>query len=269
MKKIIFLCLLNCVVFAYAETVPTVSYNPSRLGQYTELKVADKAAFLGGLNVTQQLTISDEITFGWEEKESSSKAYEMTSLVTDTDKMAMLDMPNAVFQGKDGSLISYLISGPSPNANHLTNVTISGGGEAAFTSLSKDSYINSSAGTVMHKGQSGQSFQTYANIFERDVEGVSLEIEGVPNDVQNQKQDLIGEDGVNDGLTESFHLAGGDIPYKQGGNGKQFDDAKNLAWCARCVCANDECTQRAKVYLLANENSSTCSPSANNNVNCD
>lgn len=254
MKKIIFLCLLNCVVFAYAETVPTVSYNPSRLGQYTELKVADKAAFLGGLNVTQQLTISDEITFKWEDKESSSKEYEMTSLVTDTDKTAVLNMDKAVFQGKEGNLSSY--DGTTKPSVNLTQVNISGG-SAIFN---RNSYISGTPAenNIKRKDDtSGIPFQTYANTFELDGEGVSLAIEGVPNSVQNKKQGLIGNDGANDGSTESFHLAGGDIPYNQGGSGKDFDDSnsKGLAWCARCVCANKTCTQRAKVYLLANENS--------------
>ena len=52
-KKVFFLLLAGFPVCLMAQAVSNVSYNPSRLGKYTQLKASDKIVFQNGLETTQ------------------------------------------------------------------------------------------------------------------------------------------------------------------------------------------------------------------------
>lgn len=57
MKRFLLFLLLSVSsvgVFAYNESVAAISYNPSRLGAYTHLKVVDQATIKGGIGETSE-----------------------------------------------------------------------------------------------------------------------------------------------------------------------------------------------------------------------
>ena len=92
MKKLYLLLLLGVCMPAAAEMVSTISYNPSRLGQYSSLKVSKDAAFLGGLYVNGNFSIAGNTTW----QNNSSDDFRFQSI--EAPQSGTIEMPNTVFQ---------------------------------------------------------------------------------------------------------------------------------------------------------------------------
>ena len=135
MKKFIFgLLLMVCSFPTLAEVVSSVSFNPSRMGEYTYLKVTDKANLKGGLD-TPVLNIQSGGTVSMQ-TDSSSRLYEIPTVKGETN--SRIDMPNTAFHGNTANTYSsYESKSSTTPTGLLADVNVKGGTQT----YKKDSYI--------------------------------------------------------------------------------------------------------------------------------
>lgn len=184
----IFLCM--AVPAAWAETIASVSFNPSRMGEYTYLKVADKASLAGGLNA-ETVNISSGGTVMMS-ADSSSRIYDVP-VVTGASGSA-INMPSTVFHGNTSNTYgSYQSSSESTPSGLLPNTSVRGG----KMTFNNDSYIS----TLDAVGILRQKVAT--------LKGGALEITGDGGNNVNLYEA---------GATAGFYLAGNDIPEPTAGH---------------------------------------------------
>ena len=96
MKHILLFCLsLFLSVPSFAEIISSVSFNPSRMGEYTYLKITDKANLKGGLNATtMNINSGGTVTMT---TDNSARIYDVPT-VTGASGSA-INMPNTAFHG--------------------------------------------------------------------------------------------------------------------------------------------------------------------------
>ena len=179
MKKLYLLLLLGLCMPAAAEMVSTISYNPSRLGQYSSLKIANSAAFLGGL-YTDLLQLNGDTTMI---NKTLGNFYFGEILGTQN----MIDMREVVFHNSSNWSSATDASNSSFSAFGSLNPTIKGG-EATFEA---DSFI---------KKLTGENLLLKVN---RLNTSDTLEIAGAGG------AELSVGSSQN---TKGFYLAGNDIP---------------------------------------------------------
>ena len=146
MKKLSFFIMLLCAVTCYGEIVSEVSFNPSRMGDYNYLKVADKATLVGGLE-TDYLNIRSNGTVTLKNSTSTSATFKVDKQIIgdpDENQTVEISFPNAAFEvgsavyavGGEGKFVSGEIEDRILSKNNLKqkagaltggSVTITGG----------------------------------------------------------------------------------------------------------------------------------------------
>lgn len=227
MKKIYFLLLMGCVLPLSAETVSMISYNPSRLGRYDQLKVADRVTFMGGLTATNlTVTKSGDLTLS-----NNTKVHKLSNLSGD----GTIDMTNTTFIGLDqnaGTFGTSYSAENSPNPNTNLTFTVQGG-DATF---GNDSYIQK-----FDNDNAKNNLRAYAGTV--NTTNNILSITGA------SAGDLIKNNNRETQTTKGFYLAGGDIPYA----GFNPNSSEKLEWKLREACKGNatNCTNnKLSVQLL-------------------
>ena len=185
MKHILLFCLsLFLSVPSFAEIISSVSFNPSRMGEYTYLKITDKANLKGGLNATtMNINSGGTVTMT---TDNSARIYDVPT-VTGASGSA-INMPNTAFHGNTSNTYSsYKSESTSAPSGLLPSVAAKGGTQT----YNNDSYIQTLDAVNMLKQKVGS------------LKGGTLEITGNGGSTV----------GLYDsGNTAGFHLAGNDIP---------------------------------------------------------
>ena len=128
---VLFLITLFAAVNAPAEMISAVSYNPSRMGDYVYLKVADKANLKGGIEANTMTVRSG----GTVSASSPNLNYNVPAVVGESG--SMLDMPNTAIHGAAANTYDnyQAVNTGTPTAL-LNNVYVNGG----TTTVKNDSY---------------------------------------------------------------------------------------------------------------------------------
>ena len=153
MKKLfyVFVLLAGSVSLYAAETVSSVSFNPSRMGDYTYLKVANKATLKGGLK-TPEMNISVGGTISAEySPNDSSRVYVINQLMG--NPTSAIDMEQAVFHGNIAAQYTgYKSESSLLPAGLLPLMTIYGGNQTYLN----DSYIQTLDAVNMLRQRAGE-----------------------------------------------------------------------------------------------------------------
>ena len=176
-----------------AEVVESISFNPSRMGKYKQLKVAKQATFPGGLKVTEEMNLrsSDAVTL----------QYDVANNLTLTDlkgeyRSAEVNFPKVYFQG-NGTTASYNADAGNYSGNVLETVNLSGG-DISFEG--GNSYIRS----LVDAGDGGNTIQAESDAF-------------YGNQLAIGTNTSAGAVLANGETIAGFHLAGNDIPFPRVG----------------------------------------------------
>ncbi len=178
MKKLYLLLLLGICMPAAAEMVSTISYNPSRLGQYSSLKIANSAAFLGGLS-TGSLDINSATTM-------TNQTLDNFSFGLIQGGESTIDMENVVFHNSSNWSSATDASNESFAAFGSSTATVKGG----VATFRADSFINELRGnnlllkvnklntsnTLTINGEGGQKL----SVGSRDTRGLFLAGNDIP-----------------------------------------------------------------------------------------
>ncbi len=249
-KRLLSIFSFLCITFpAGAEIVSSISFNPSRMGEYTYLKVADRANLRGGLR-TDSLNISSGGTVSVN-ADSSSRVYEIPTVTGESG--SSIEMTNAAFHGNTANTYSsYSASTSSTPSGLLPNVYVKGGSQTYLS----DSYINTLNAVNVLK----QKVST--------LKGGTLKINGNSGAAVSL---------YSSGSTYGFHLAGNDIPEPTSAHTNTNQTLNNcqLVWEKRKT--SDSTPQ--EVYLLALKNcgsggssytcpSGSCTPGTTKTENC-
>lgn len=180
-----------------AEVVESISFNPSRMGKYKQLKVAKQATFPGGLKVTEEMNLrsSDYVTLQYDVENNLT----LTNLRGEYP-FAEVSFPKAYFQG-NGTTVSYKAKDGIYSGSVLGTVNLSGGDISFEGGDSYNSYIDS---LVDNGYGGGNTIQAKSNVFV----GNALKIG------DNQTAGAVLADGT---TVQGFHLAGNDIPFPRVG----------------------------------------------------
>ena len=129
---VLFLITLFAAVNAPAEIISAVSYNPSRMGDYVYLKVADKANLKGGIE-SNTMTVRSGGTVS---ASSPNLNYNVPAVVGESG--STLDMPNTAIHGAAANTYDnyQAVNTGTPTAL-LNKVYVNGG----TTTVKNDSYI--------------------------------------------------------------------------------------------------------------------------------
>ena len=204
-----------------AETVSSVSFNPSRMGEYTYLKVADKANLKGGLK-TPQMNVSVTGTVSVY-PDSSSRIYVLNQVAGKVN--SEIELENAAFHGNTANTYSgYSSSSSSYPGGLLPQVSIFGGQQTYLN----DSYINTLDAINKLKQKVGT------------LKASTLSIQGAGSSAVSLYEG---------GSTYGFYLAGNDIPEPTGSHTNTGKDLSNctLVWEKRKTST----TPAKEVWLLA------------------
>lgn len=152
MKK---LCLWSMFIMVSlplfsAETLSTISFNPSRLGQYSLLKINKEAKFAGGLSINGSLNFvaSHGATIN---VEAPAQIVKLNG-VSGTHPNITINMPNTSFQQTLNNDLAYTIdSGAFNNEGELMEqVLLNGGSSLLMNTIDSgnfgDSYIQALSG---------------------------------------------------------------------------------------------------------------------------
>ena len=183
-NKWLMILLLVSAPLCHAEIISSVSFNPSRMGEYTYLKITDKANLKGGLNAaTMNINSGGTVTMT---TDNSARIYDVPT-VTGASGSA-INMPNTAFHGNTSNTYSsYKSESTSAPSGLLPSVAAKGGTQT----YNNDSYIQTLDAVNMLKQKVGS------------LKGGTLEITGNGGSTV----------GLYDsGNTAGFHLAGNDIP---------------------------------------------------------
>ena len=217
---VLFLITLFAAVNAPAEIISAVSYNPSRMGDYVYLKVADKANLKGGIEANTMTVRSG----GTVSASSPNLNYNVPAVVGESG--STLDMPNTAIHGAAANTYDnyQAVNTGTPNAL-LNNVYVNGG----TTTVKSDSYI-STLDAVNRLKQKAATLR--AN---------KLSVSG-------------SEDAslYDDATTDGFTLSGNDIPQPTSSHVNTGAALSNctLKWEERVTSNN----QKVKLLALANCN---------------
>ena len=220
---VMFLITLFAAVNAPAEIISAVSYNPSRMGDYVYLKVADKANLKGGIEANTMTVRSG----GTVSASSPNLNYNVPAVVGASG--SALDMPNTAIHGAAANTYDnyQAVNTGTPNAL-LNNVYVNGG----TTTVKSDSYI-STLDAVNRLKQKAATLR--AN---------KLSVSG-------------SEDAslYDDATTDGFTLSGNDIPQPTSSHVNTGAALSNctLKWEERVTSNN----QKVKLLALANCNGSS------------
>ena len=220
---VLFLITLFAAVNAPAEIISAVSYNPSRMGDYVYLKVADKANLKGGIEANTMTVRSG----GTVSASSPNLNYNVPAVVGESG--SALDMPNTAIHGAAANTYDnyQAVNTGTPNAL-LNNVYVNGG----KTTVKSDSYI-STLDAVNRLKQKAATLR--AN---------KLSVSG-------------SEDAslYDDATTDGFTLSGNDIPQPTSSHVNTGAALSNctLKWEERVTSNN----QKVKLLALANCNGSS------------
>ena len=132
MKKLLIAGALFLACPLAAEMISAVSYNPSRMGDYVYLKVADKANLKGGIEANTMTVRSG----GTVSASSPNLNYNVPAVVGESG--STLDMPNTAIHGSAANTYDnyQAVNTGTPTAL-LNNVYVNGG----TTTVKNDSYI--------------------------------------------------------------------------------------------------------------------------------
>ena len=136
MKKLFCICFLlaSSISLYAAEKISAVSFNPSRMGEYTYLKVADKATLRGGLR-TPQMNVSVGGTVSVY-PDSSSRMYIVNQVLG--QQSSAIDMQQAAFHGNSANTYTGYQSETDSTPSGLLNKMEIYGGNQLYVN---DSYI--------------------------------------------------------------------------------------------------------------------------------
>lgn len=223
MKKLFYVCflLLGSVSLYAAETISSVSFNPSRMGEYTYLKVADKATLKGGLK-TPQLNVSVGGTVSVY-PDTSSRVYGINQV--NGQVHTAIEMENTVFHGNNVNQYAGYKSETNSTPSGLLNTMSIYGGDQEYT---QDSYIRTLDAVNILRQRVGTLKSGRLSIGGDNGRAVSL-YEG--------------------DSTYGFYLAGNDIPEPTSAHTNTGQDLNNctLAWEKRTTSTNPP----EEVWLLA------------------
>ena len=226
---VLFLITLFAAVNAPAEIISAVSYNPSRMGDYVYLKVADKANLKGGIEANTMTVRSG----GTVSASSPNLNYNVPAVVGESG--STLDMPNTAIHGSAANTYDnyQAVNTGAPNAL-LNNVYVNGG----TTTVKNDSYI-ATLDAVNRLKQKAATLR--AN---------KLSVSGSEN-----------ASLYDDATTDGFTLAGNDIPQPTSSHVNTGAALSNctLKWEERVTSNN----QKVKLLALANCNG-TSAPETEN-----
>ena len=215
---VLFLITLFAAVNAPAEIISAVSYNPSRMGDYVYLKVADKANLKGGIEANTMTVRSG----GTVSASSPNLNYNVPAVVGESG--SALDMPNTAIHGAAANTYDnyQAVNAGTPNAL-LNNVYVNGG----TTTVKSDSYI-STLDAVNRLKQKAATLR--AN---------KLSVSG------SEDASLYDE-----ATTDGFTLSGNDIPQPTSSHVNTGAALSNctLKWEERVTSNN----QKVKLLALAN-----------------
>ena len=220
---VLFLITLFAAVNAPAEIISAVSYNPSRMGDYVYLKVADKANLKGGIEANTMTVRSG----GTVSASSPNLNYNVPAVVGESG--SALDMPNTAIHGSAANTYDnyQAVNTGTPTAL-LNKVYVNGG----TTTVKRDSYI-STLDAVNRLKQKAATLR--AN---------KLSVSG-------------SEDAslYDDATTDGFTLSGNDIPQPTSSHVNTGAALSNctLKWEERVTSNN----QKVKLLALTNCNGST------------
>ena len=220
---VLFLITLFAAVNAPAEIISAVSYNPSRMGDYVYLKVADKANLKGGIEANTMTVRSG----GTVSASSPNLNYNVPAVVGESG--SALDMPNTAIHGAAANTYDnyQAVNTGTPNAL-LNNVYVNGG----TTTVKNDSYI-ATLDAVNRLKQKAATLR--AN---------KLSVSGSEN-----------ASLYDDATTDGFTLSGNDIPQPTGSHvntGAALSKC-TLKWEERTTSNN----KKVKLLALANCNGSS------------
>ena len=234
MNKLLLLGLLFCTLPAGAEVISAVSYNPSRMGDYVYLKVADKANLKGGIE-SNTMTVRSGGTVS---ASSPNLNYDVPAVVGASG--STLDMPNTAIHGAAANTYNnyQAVNSGTPSAL-LNNVYVNGG----KTTVKSDSYI-STLDAVNRLKQKAATLR--AN---------KLSVSG--------SEDASLYDGA---TTDGFTLAGNDIPHPTSSHVNTGAALSNctLKWEERTTSDN----QKVKLLALANCGSGSSSGDIGGSEKC-
>ena len=223
MKKLFYVCflLLGSVSLYAAETISSVSFNRTSMGEYTYLKVADKATLKGGLK-TPQLNVSVGGTVSVY-PDTSSRVYGINQV--NGQVHTAIEMENTVFHGNNVNQYAGYKSETNSTPGGLLNTMSIYGGDQEYT---QDSYI-------------------------RTLDAVNILRQRVGT-LKSGRLSIGGDNGQALSLYEGdstygFYLAGNDIPEPTSAHTNTGQDLNNctLAWEKRKT--SDSPSQ--EVWLLA------------------
>ena len=215
---VLFLITLFAAVNAPAEIISAVSYNPSRMGDYVYLKVADKANLKGGIEANTMTVLSG----GTVSASSPNLNYNVPAVVGASG--SALDMPNTAIHGAAANTYTnyQAVNTGTPTAL-LNNVYVNGG----TTTVKSDSYI-STLDAVNRLKQKAATLR--AN---------KLSVSGSEN-----------ASLYDDATTDGFTLSGNDIPQPTSSHVNTGASLSNctLKWEERTTSDN----KKVKLLALAN-----------------
>ena len=217
MKKLLLAGVLSLALPISAEVVSAVSYNPSRMGDYVYLKVADKANLKGGIE-SNTMTVRSGGTVS---ASSPNLNYDVPAVVGASG--STLDMPNTAIHGSNANTYNgyQSVNSGTPSAL-LGNVYVNGG----QTTVKNDSYIS----TLEAVNRLKQKAAT--------LRANKLSVSG--------SEDASLYDGA---TTDGFTLAGNDIPQPTSSHVNTGSALSNctLKWEDRVTSDN----QKVKLLALA------------------
>lgn len=215
MKRIYLLLILSlCAGISSAEVVSAITFNPSRLGTYTHLRVANSAVLAGGLE-TETMNVSSAGTVSVTTP-SSDNIYVATEVrPVENASQVVVNMPNTAFYG-NGASVGGLSS--------ITTVAIAGGSQT---------YKNKSYVYLLDAAS-----RLIQQVNTLKVKGGALTISGNAKDGRNLYY------GTH---SNGFYLAGNDIPVPVAAytNGAGDLTGCKWAWVERQgaqVLALDDCS---------------------------
>ena len=223
MKKLSVLILLFSAVVCHGEIVSEVSFNPSRMGDYRYLKVADSASLVGGL-VTNDLNISSGGTVIMKLDSTAPQSFNISGGGTaqnshrsvDGASGSEIDMPSTVFRGSSSAYIPNVYvrggEGTFTGGNSVVDNTMNGN----YVLLQKAKTL--SGGAVEIAGDGGSSISLHSA-----------------------------------DSTKGFWLHGNDIPYPKGTSslqGATSISSCTLKWEERTTA--ETTPKKVKVLSLAN-----------------
>lgn len=207
MKKLFLLIsFLSFTAVSFAEIIESVSFNPSRFGQYERLVVSETASLRGGLAATNMNVASGSgVTMTVNKPLANNTAYQLP--VVDAINGNGVSFPNTCFSGNGSDCKNYNASSSTLPATSDNPLTISHkGGTGTFN---HDSFVNRvtsavdtlkvrtgqvSMGKLTVRGKGGSAPTTYSG---NSLSGIKLAGNDIPAPTAGNTRNKSGADGGN------------------------------------------------------------------------